>query len=176
MQFAKDSFYVALRERLAALNPSRIVCIEGVPLVAVLVKENAVANSPRALADTYYLSWGAAHELPKHQDGTRPVIGIDCSISYWTSGTNESGVDRGRVLGQLDTELLAICHPPSTAKRDYTQSPSLDLGTNIFWTTPELSGVETKIGASASAIDAPPVSLERVARVTVFFFPEMELL
>ncbi len=171
MQFAKDSFYIALRDRLAALDPSRIVLIDGVPLVALLVEENGPATCAKMAPGAYYVTWGAARVLDKHQDGSRPVIAIDCSVSYWTGGTAEAGVDRGRVLGQLDTELMAICHPPTTAKRDFTQSPSLDLGTNIFWTSPQLEEVKPAPGLSGSGADA----LYRRAHLTVFFFPEMEL-
>jgi hypothetical protein len=50
----------------------------------------------------------------------------------------QSGVDRGRTLAALDMELTGICQPARTGKRDFTQTPSVDLGTNIFWTVPQL--------------------------------------
>ena len=40
MQAAKDSFYMALRERLAALNPARTMVIDGVTVPAIVVREN----------------------------------------------------------------------------------------------------------------------------------------
>ncbi len=40
MQFAKDSFYIALRDRLAVLNPARTVYLDGVTRPAVIVAEN----------------------------------------------------------------------------------------------------------------------------------------
>jgi hypothetical protein len=98
---------------------------------------------------------------------------LECVITYSTRGTCESAVDRGRVLGSLDNELLSICHPAETRKRDFTQSPSVDLGSNIFWTEPEMSELEV---GDASAVSAATGSgrLQRSARLTVFFFPEVE--
>ncbi len=40
MQFAKDSFFLALQSRLAGLNPARTVTINGATVPAVLVVEN----------------------------------------------------------------------------------------------------------------------------------------
>ena len=57
------------------------------------------------------------------------------------------------VLAQLDGELLSICQPPNTEKRDYTQSPSADLGTKVFWSQPaftEGKGAGRSGGASRS--------------------------
>jgi len=173
MQFAKDTFYMALRTRLSALDPARTVSLDGVSMPAILVTENSLDCSEKPLPETYYLTWGACRPLSKHNT-RRPLLAIDCSISYWTAGTNEAGVDRGRVLGQLDTELIAICHPLSTAKLDYTQSPSLDLGTNIFWTAPLLNQVEFGDIARDQS-KAPSRSLRRTAALTIFFFPEADL-
>src|SRR5260370_35907068 len=74
-------------------------------------------------------------------------MSLDCVISYYTLGTVQSMVDRGRMLGQLDGELLEICQPTNTEKYNYTQSPSADLGTSVFWNQPAFqqattSGVE----------------------------------
>ena len=40
MQFAKDSFFLALQQRLAALNPARTVTLNGATVPAILVVEN----------------------------------------------------------------------------------------------------------------------------------------
>ena len=40
MQAAKDSFYMALRTRLAGLNPTRTMVIDGVTVPAIVVREN----------------------------------------------------------------------------------------------------------------------------------------
>jgi hypothetical protein len=75
-------------------------------------------------------------------------------------------------------ELLSICEPPRTSKRDYTQSPSVDLGTCILWTTPNLSKIT---GTEAAKNEGLPrgnegVRLERSASLKVFFFPEVDFL
>jgi hypothetical protein len=92
-------------------------------------------------------------------------------------GTVESGVDRGRALASLDMELLSICQPPWTSKRDYTQTPSVDLGTKLSWSQPILGKVA---GSEAPSNEGLPrgtegVRLERSASLTVFFFAEVNV-
>src|ERR1051325_263928 len=171
MQFAKDSFYMALRERLAALNPQRVVSLNGVTRPAVIVAENETVVPVEPLPDAFYIEWGAVKITARHSS-PRPLIGIDCVIAHHTLGTVDSEVDRGRTLAQLDTELLSICHPSHTAKQDFTQSPSADLGTSIFWTTPELGDIS---GIIARESTNKRVQLERKAKLTVFFFPEVDI-
>ena len=57
MQFAKDSFYVTLRERLAEVNPARTTVVDGVLRPAVVVGENE-SSDIAALDGTFRLSWG----------------------------------------------------------------------------------------------------------------------
>jgi hypothetical protein len=78
-------------------------------------------------------------------------------------------------LTALDMDLISISQPPRTAKRDYTQSPSVDLGTNILWTTPVLGKIA---GSEALKNEGLPrgtegVRLERSATLKVFFFSEV---
>ena len=83
---------------------------------------------------------------PRVVDGSRRRCSTDesgCVIRYYTLGTVRSMVDRGRVLGQLDDELLGICQPPNTEKYDYTQSPGVDLGTSVFWNQPAFQEATT---------------------------------
>ena len=171
MQFAKDSFYMALRERLAALNPQRVVSLNGVTRPAVIVAENEPVVPVEPLPDTFYIEWGAMKPISRHSS-PRPLLGMDCVISHHTLGTVDSEVDRGRTLAQLDTELLSICHPAHTTKQDFTQSPSVNLGTFVFWTTPDLGDVS---GIIARENTNKRVQLERKARLTVFFYPEVDI-
>ncbi len=170
MQFAKDSFYMALRERLSALNPQRVVSLNGVSRPAVIVAENEAVVPVEPLPDAFYIEWGAVKIAA--QISPKPLMGMDCVISHHTLGTVDSEVDRGRTLAELDTELLSICHPPHTAKQDFTQSPSADLGTNIFWTMPILEEVS---GLLARETSNKRVQLERKTRLTVFFVPEVDI-
>jgi len=169
MQFSKDSFYMTLRERLAVLNPQRTITLNGVTRPAVVVAENEAVIPVEPLPDAFYIEWGAAKAVARHT-GDRALLEMECLISHHTMGTVESGVDRGRVLAILDTELLSICQPQRAPKRDFTHSPALDLGTNVFWTTPELSEVS---GVMAKESANSRIRLERKARLRLFFCPEV---
>jgi hypothetical protein len=172
MQFAKDSFYMTLLTRLSALNPQRTVMLNGVTRPAVIVAENELVIPIDPLPDAFYIEWGKA-EILKKQMGDRAIMSMECVISYHTLGKTQSGVDRGRALGELDTELLSICQPQHAEKRDYTQAPSVDLGTTITWTAPAFSEV-TGVDARYKTDLAP--RLERRTALNVFFFPEVNFL
>ena len=177
MQYTKDSFYMELRQRLAALNPQRTITLSGATRTAVVAAENELVIPVVPLPDAFYIEWGAA-AMAARETGSRELMVMECEISYHTFGTVESGVDRGRTLGALDTELLSICQPQHTAKRDYTQAPSVFLGTNILWTAPAMGKV--------TGSETPPqqklprgmegARLERSASLKVFFFPEVSFL
>jgi hypothetical protein len=130
MQAAKDSFYMALRSRLAALNPARTMVIDGVTVPAIVVRENMEPRFGEAQAGAFYLDFGDILIA----ESTRPMLGVDCHIWYASEGSGGTGVDRGRGLAEMDDELLGICDPPHTEMLDYSQSPSVDLGSGIFWT------------------------------------------
>jgi len=165
MQFAKDSFYVALRDRLAALNPARVVYLDGASRPAVIVAENQAPGSTVPFDNAFYLRWGAARVVPGTQHARRPLMALDCILSYRTSGTEDNSFsDRGRTLAALDLELLSIASPGVTAKQDYSQAPVLDLGSKILWRQPQLSDVEV-VGSG----------LRRSAACTILFFPEVDL-
>jgi hypothetical protein len=188
MQFAKDSFFLALQQRLAGLNPARTVTINGATVPAVAVIENLPPPSSEPQPNTFYIEWGPAGVVEGHA-GNAALMSLQCAISYYTLGTVQSMVDRGRVLGQLDNELLGICQPTNTEKYDYTQSPSVDLGTSVFWTQPAFaeatgSGVEDNtVAYQGRAVRRPMYErayqdgrVERRAALTVFFFSEVTLL
>jgi hypothetical protein len=188
MQFAKDSFFLALQQRLAALNPARTVTVNGTTVPAVLVAENLPPASAEPQPNAFYIEWGTAGVIDGHA-GDAALMSLQCVVSYYTLGTVQSMVDRGRVLGQLDGELLAICQPTNTEKYDYTQSPSVDLGTTVFWNQPSFqeattSGVEDNTSAyQGRALRRAMYEqayqdgrVERRAALTVFFFSEVTLL
>lgn len=170
MQFAKDSFFLALQQRLAGLNPARVVTINGATVPAVVVVENLPPSSAEPQPNAFYIEWGAASVVDGHA-GNGALMSMECVISYYSLGTVASMVDRGRVLGQLDDELLGICQPPNTEKQDYTQAPSADLGTKVFWSQPAFgkSSVEDQAEPHADG------RVERQTRVKVFFFSEVTL-
>lgn len=171
MQAAKDSFYMALRDRLAALNPARTIQVDGETRPGIVVRENTEPQFAAAQPGAFYLDWGEVQIA----ESTRPILGIDCEIWYASEGTSETGVDRGRLLGQMDQELLKICHPPHTEMRDYQQSPSADLGAGVFWTMPELRTAPGAEQIRKQERRAARVRLERWARLRIYFFlPEVE--
>lgn len=164
MQFAKDSFFLALQERLAAINPARTVTLDGATVPAIVVAENLPPRFRERLANTFYVEWGGAEVVSTWDGGS--ILSLDVDISYFSCGSVESMVDRGRLLGQLDCELLSICQPANTEKRDYTQSPSVDLGTRVSWNLPSFKAeVEEEAGAESGRV-------ERVAGMRIFFFSE----
>lgn len=174
MQFTKDTFYITLRNRLANVNPSRVITLDGVTRPAIVVAENEAVIPVRPLPDTFYLEWGAAQPVPQ-QIGDCAVFSMECVVSYHTFGTVESGTNRGRALASLDQDLLNITQPGSAAKTDYTQTPPVNLGTSIVWNAPQLGKV---LGSEAARNEAllrgtAGIRLERTASVKVFFFPEV---
>ena len=189
MQFAKDSFFLALQQRLAALNPARTVTINGTTVPAVVVVENLPPAAAEPQPNTFYLEWGAGSVVDGHA-GTSALMSIGCAISYYSLGTVASMVDRGRVLGELDGELLAISQPTNTEKVDYTQSPAADLGTKVFWSQPQFleavpSSVEDDTLNYSTGRGARRVlytqayqdgRVARRAQLAVFFFSEVTLL
>ena len=171
MQAAKDSFYMALRDRLAALNPARTIQMNKETRPGIVVRENSEPQFAAAQPGAFYLDWGEVQIA----ESTRPILGMDCEIWYASEGTSETRVDRGRMLGQMDEELLSICSPPHTGMRDYRQSPSVDLGSGVFWTMPELKTAPGVEQIRKQERMASTVRLERWARLRVYFFlPEVE--
>lgn len=165
MQSAKDTFYITLRDRLAALDPARTIFLDGATRPAIVVAENAPVTAAPPLPEVFYLAWEAAERLSAAAGAKRPLLKLGCTVSYRTAGSDGSnGVDRGRALAALDLELARICAPHFAAKQDHTQTPASDLGSAVLWTAP--------------AYDAPEAAgseLHRAARVDVFFWPEVDL-
>src|SRR5487761_415660 len=157
---------MALRTRLAALNPQRTVTIEGAVRPAVVVVEDEPATSAPPLTECFFLSFGAAQPVKALESCRRPMFALVCEINYRTAGTSANlGVDRGRVLAQLDLELLQICSPQSAPKQNFTVSPAANLNTQILWEHPQLADVQTVGG-----------ELRRSAKTNIYFYPEMDLL
>lgn len=163
MQNIKDSFYVALRDRLALRNPARVITVQGNTRPAVLVAENEVPDSMEELPDTFILRWGQVDAVRDVMDSAKPLLRLECAIHYWVQGSDGlSFQDRGRALAGSDAELLALCDPAWAVQKDFREEPPADQGTNIFWTRPALGEVVSE-----------GRTLGRVARLSVFgFAPE----
>lgn len=135
MQNAKDTFYLALQGRLAALNPARTILLRGVMRPGTLVEENEL---PLAWVpvDAFRLHWTG---LTVDTAGPLPLAALECAIRYATDGSQGSGgMDRGRLLAAMDAELAQAlaAEPRSVAKCNYTETSATTMGTNIFWADP----------------------------------------
>src|ERR1044071_2035457 len=124
MQAAKDSFYVALRERLAEVDPELTVVIDGATRPAILAVENEPPSAQPRQDKTFYVEWGGARLV---HPATSALMAMDCAITYTCSGQSDSGgVDRGRELGALDADLLAICATEQAHKYEYSGGAPVD--------------------------------------------------
>jgi hypothetical protein len=163
MQSTKDTFYITLRDRLVQVDPELKIVIDGAIRPAIVVVENEPPNSLPRQNGAFYLEWGGARAV---QPATSTLEAMDCTITYSSTGEIDTGgVGRGRDLGALDADLLAMCRPGQAHKKDYSTGSAVDLGSDIFWPAPELkpAKVETK-------------QVGRQAQVTVYFYPEVNQL
>ncbi len=116
MQNAKDTFYLMLQGRLAALNPARTIVLRGLVRPATLVDENELPTaSPPTGA--FRLAWTKLHVT---SSAPLPLVALECAIAYATDGTpGNAGMDRGRALAAMDAELAAaLAQPPHTVAQN----------------------------------------------------------
>ena len=93
MQNARDTFYVTLRDRLAAVNPARTMVLRGVTRPGVLVEENELVSAYQPV-DTFCLHWTG---LCVDAKGALPLVTMVCEIRYAADGdSGNGGMDRGR--------------------------------------------------------------------------------
>ena len=120
MQNAKDSFYMALRNRLVAVNPERTIMLRGAMRPGILVEE-AEAPFNQLPTDVFVLRWlGMGVEV----DLASTMAAEECEILYQTCGCQTfGGLDRGRALSEMNEELVAILQPFWTPKLSYTATP-----------------------------------------------------
>ncbi len=133
MQNAKDSFYMALRNRLAALNPERTILVRGAVRPGMVVEE-AEAPFAQLPGDVYVLRWlGMGVDV----DLASSLVAEECEILYSTCGTQAfGGLDRGRALSAMDAEVLALLQPFHTPKMNYAVTPTVQMLTQVFWDEP----------------------------------------
>jgi len=133
MQNAKDSFYMALRTRLAALNPERTILLRGAVRPGIL-EEEAEAPFSQLPNDVFVLRWLG---LGVDFDLGSAMAAEQCEVIYQTCGTQSfGGLDRGRLLSAMDEELTAMVQPFWTPKLNYTTTPPAAMLTNVFWDEP----------------------------------------
>lgn len=158
MQNAKDTFYVMLQSRLAALNPSRTMVVRGVVRPGILVEENELASASIP-PDAFRLQWIG---MRVDSAGPLPLVAMECAIRYATDGsTGSGGMDRGRLLAAMDAELASAlrAEPRAVPKQNFAAATST--GTNVFWVDPVFG-----------AVSAKGERLERTVTVEVFAYEE----
>lgn len=155
MQAVKDSFYMALRQRLVQSSPTRTMGDASQP--AIVVCEN-VCEPWLPSNDVFYLRWTSGGKLPPDASaaGWRA---LHCEIAYGTAGSETAnGEDRGRALAELDAELCSILMPRQTALLDYSLDPPASLNGTVLWTQPILDDAKDSGGL-----------IQRTASVSVFW-------
>jgi hypothetical protein len=166
MQSARDTFYITLRDRVAAVNPARTVVLRGVTRPGVLVEENELASAAQP-ANVFCLHWTG---LSVNAQGALPLVAMSCQIQYATDGdAGNGGMDRGRLLSAMDAELVAAVSaaPQNTVKMNYVGTAGgsglapVAMATNVFW---------GDVVFGAAVVNAE--RLERVATVEVFCYQE----
>ncbi len=149
---------MALRTRLALINPERTILLRGAVRPGILVEE-AEAPFSQLPSDVYVLRWLG---LGVDSDLTSTMTAEQCEILYQTCGTQSfGGLDRGRLLSEMDEEVTAMVHPFYTPKLNYTATPPAAMLSNVFWNEPTFSPIVTQRDR-----------LSRSANVTVFSYQE----
>lgn len=158
MQNAKDSFYMALRTRLETINPQRTVLLRGALRPGVLVEE-AEAPFSQLPNDVFVLRWlGLGADL----DLDSTMAAGECEIIYQTCGTQSfGGLDRGRLLSEMDQELTAMLQPFRTPKVNYVTQPPAQMLTQVFWDEPAFTPIVVQRDR-----------ITRSAKVTVYSYQE----
>jgi hypothetical protein len=158
MQNAKDSFYVALRTRLAAINSERTILLRAALRPGILVEESE-APFAQLPTDVFVLRWlglGVDQNLPS------AMVAEECEVLYSTLGTQSfGGLDRGRALSAMDEELVGMLTPFWTPKLNYTAQPAAAMLTHVFWDGPVFGPVTVTRDR-----------LSRTARVIVYSYEE----
>ena len=164
MQNAKDTFYEVLRSRIAAGNPERTIVVRGLARPGVLVEENELVSTV-TLPDCFRLRWT---ETSVDAGGALPVATLRCEVLYETAGTAANGgMDRGRALAAMDSELLAAVNaaPQNALKQSYAAladgGAAVAMNSNIWWGDAVLGAAQVKADRMA-----------RTATVTVMSYQE----
>ena len=131
MQNAQNTFYITLRDRLAALNPNRTIYLRGVTRPGILVESNELVTA-QPPSDVFVLRWSGLRADPYLGE---VLTQMECEIEYLTEGTSGNlGMDRGTRLTEMDAELVQILRPACAQKMNYANAPATAMETQIFWT------------------------------------------
>lgn len=158
MENAQNTFYIALRDRLAALNPNRTLYLRGVTRPGILVEGNELVT-PQPPSDVFVLRWVGLECDPYLPE---VIAQMECEIEYRTEGTaGNLGMDRQAMLTEMDAELVSLLAPNWTQKMNYSQAPAMAMETRVFWTEANFAPVKVERDRVA-----------RTATVSVFSYRE----
>jgi hypothetical protein len=158
MQNAQNTFYMTLRNRLAALNPNRTIYLRGVTRPGILVESNELVTA-QAPPDVFILRWTGLRNDPYLAE---VLLQMECEIEYMTEGSQANlGMDRGVGLTEMDAELMSLLQPNTAVKMNYGSTPASAMETQVFWTEATFGAVEVKRDR-----------LSRTAKVSVFTYEE----
>ncbi len=139
MQSAKDTFLMTMSVRLAVVNPARTVAVRGAVRTAVIAEDAELLMTQGEPMDCFVLRWT---DETVDRNEPLPMHVLRCEVHYATRGTGElAGMDRGRVLAALDSELTQMMLPHSTPLQDFTASPATTMTTRVWWSEIEPSAV-----------------------------------
>jgi len=158
MQNTQNTFYITLRDRLAALNPNRTIYLRGVTRPGILVESNELVTA-QPPSDVFLVRWTGLRADPYLAE---VLTQMECEIEYRTEGTSGNlGMDRGTLLTEMDAELVKLLQPACAQKMSYAATPATATETQIFWTE-----------ASFKPVKVERDRLARVAAVSVFSYEE----
>jgi len=169
MQATKDSFFRALQSRLAVVNPARTINLDGAVRPGILVAENEPYPPAKLFFNTFYIHWLGAPAVRQFANANAPRYELLTQVEYFVRGTpglQRPFADRGRLISELDRELVEILFPGFTPKLDHSQSQPAPLGSAVLWRwTPDLRTVVESDGAV----------LRRLATVNLSFYMDANL-
>jgi len=130
-----------LRSRLAVINPERTVVLRGSVRPGILVEE-AEAPFGQFPTDVFIVRWLG---LGTDADLDTTFVAKECEIVYQTCGSGSfGGLDRGRLMTAMDTELMNMVRPCCTPKLCFTATPPAAMATQVFWDEPSFSPIVTQ--------------------------------
>lgn len=138
MQNAKDTFYVTLRNRLAAASPESVCVVRGVARPAILVEENELELS-EVVSGAFRLRW--TKRSSDHAENAVLDTAL-CEIRYGAAdAASPYAMGRGRELSAIEVLLDAILCPGFGLKQSYSEASGMSAGTamgnpcgtNVFW-------------------------------------------
>lgn len=166
MQATKDTFFRTLQARLAIANPARTIDVDGASRPAILVAENESYPPPKLFFHTFYIHWLGAPAVRSFSGTLAPRYEQIAQVEYFVRGTAPLQLpfaDRGRLMAQMDQELVAILFPGFAEKLDHSEAPPVPLGSYLHWRwTPDFR----------TAAEGDGSILRRLATVNVSFYLE----